>query len=283
MSDDIKQKIEELLTKYNEIDTEVNKLIDGARIQTISPDISPDENVPDFFGERIYDSTDIPRDTYKLQSPNEENYRLQRQIVQQYGLWCDEAEIIVKSYLPDKIDEFRYFKSGNSLEYGILSILRFTRVYENLPDKRDIIRDFNFKFDAQKNILLALARTIHLLPPKKIESQAPSVMAESATKGTTIFNINTQTQTMNMDVNIQKFEELRSIIQKSAETNELKENLLSQVDELEKSKGTQKYTESYQKFMDAAANTATKYGNSDYRIKTFYSIFNRITPILILS
>ena len=260
MLDAIKQKIEELLTKYNEIDTEVNKLINEAEIQTISLDISFGGSVPDFFDDRIYDPADIPSYTYKLKSRNAENDRLQRQIFQQYNLWCNEAENIIKSYLPDKIDEFRVLKSGNSLEYGITSTLQFSRVYENQPDKRDIIRDFNFKFDAQKNILLGLARTIHLLPPKKIESRAAPLMAKSATNGTTIIaqrDVNINSQTVNVDVNIQKFEELRSIIQQSNETREVKEKLLSQVDELEKSKGTPKFIESFQKFMETAANSVT--------------------------
>jgi hypothetical protein len=186
---------------------------------------------------------------------------LQRQIVQQYGLWYNEAEIIIKSYLPDKIDEFRVLKNGNSLEYGITSTLQFSRGYENLPDKRDIIRDFNFKFDTQKNILIALANTIHLLPTKKDVSQNASANATPVRQGnTTIYayrDININSQPLNIDINTQNFEQLRSIIQESSEEQEIKSNLLSQVDDLKNTQNTSNYVESFHKFMETAANSAT--------------------------
>jgi|GEM_PF-4901567 len=249
MTDDAHKKIDALISEYNEIDVKASELFNGAELLTIYPDIDPND---------YYPGDEQP--TYKLQSPTEDFDKLHRQIIQQYGRWCTEAEIILNVYLPEKVNEFNFYKNGSSYVFGIVALLKFQSVYSKKPTKREIIQEFNFKFDTQKNILVALANTIHLLLPKKTISQPIPIMEKTAINGTTIIaqrDVNINSQTMNMDVTIQKFEELRSIIQKSAETNELKENLLSQIDELEKSKGTTKYTESIQKFMETAAHSAT--------------------------
>jgi hypothetical protein len=259
MMSDIEKKIGDLLIQGEEIDTIVSKLIKDAETQQIQSDMHYENNVPNFFDEESNDSTWNPTCTYQLKSPDEEFDKFQIQIVKEYELWCNESENVINSFLPDKSEEFRCFKIGNSSEYGILPILKFLKIYDILPEKRDIIRDFRFKFNAQKNILSGLARTIHLFPNKKNEPTERSMMTNIPPKFPTIININqqTQTQTVSVDISIQKFKDLRSIIQDSEESKELKKKLLSQVDALEKYKGTSKYVESFQNFMDVAANSAT--------------------------
>lgn len=251
MSTDAQQIINELLDEFDEIDKIASELLNTAEILSLSPDIDPDD---DYF-------SGIQSFSYKLKSPNEHFDKMQRKLVQQYDRWCNEAEIILNAYLPEKNSTFQFYKNGNQYALGIAPTLQFLTIYYEMPKKREIVQEFNFKFDAQKNILLGLVKTIHLLPTKKGVSRSASAIATPAPQGnTTIFanrDVNFNSQPMNIDVNFQNFEQLRSIIQQCGEEQEITSKLLDQVDDLKNTQNTSNYVESFQKFLETAANSAT--------------------------
>ena len=245
MSNELQQKIDELLDEAQEIDKKVVELINGATIEPISDDFDPD----------AYDLGIEPIVVYKFQSPSEDFDKLQRQIVQPYDRCSNATDTILSSFLLEKNSEF------NELKIGILSILKFAQLYNETPKKRESIQTFNFELDAQKNILVGLSRTLHLIPAKKnVSRSTPAIVTPNQLGSTTIVanrDVNFNSQPVNIDVNIKHFEQLIALIQKSGETPEIKEKLLFQVEDLKKTQYTSTYSEALSKFMETAANSAT--------------------------
>jgi hypothetical protein len=254
---DLTEKIKELITESAEIEKMMIELVNSVIIKQELPSYDPSD---DYF-----DASS--RDFYRINSPDLKIEMLQRKLFQQYSRWYIEAEIIIKNYFLDHLQEFKNCKNGGLTlsDFGIVNVLMFNVIYTEKPTKKEILRQLLFKFDGQRSILLGICKVAHLISLKRhgnVDQNPESKPPMSITLGNhSKLNIQSPDYSQQISTNYSAFfNELRTAITENISDEIKRQELIVNVNDMESKQGTNAFIELYQKFMASAANHMTVIG-----------------------